>query len=93
MAGELRGVTDAPERKTSCSVRKRRRERCSKRASCGAWLGASPPMSGTLELVARVIVLAVDQGEAFGEEPHMYNGGLGRALASLMAGARSRSRW
>ena len=50
-------------------------------------------MSGTLELVARVIVLAVDQGEAFGEEPHMYNGGLGRALASLMAGARSRSRW
>ena len=40
-------------------------------------------MHQPLELVARVIVLAVDQGEAFGEEPHMYNGGLGRARGEL----------
>ena len=35
------------------------------------------------ELAARVVELAVDQGEAFGDEPHMGDGGLGRARGEL----------
>ena len=49
-------------------------------------------MHQPVELAARVIELAVDQGQAFGNEPHMGDGGLGRARASLTAGARSWSR-
>ena len=40
-------------------------------------------MHQPLELVARVIELAVDQGEAFGGEPQMCNGGLGCARGEL----------
>ena len=39
-------------------------------------------MHQPLELVARVIELAVDQGEAFGGEPQMCNGGLGCTRAT-----------
>ena len=40
-------------------------------------------MHQPLELVARVIELAVDQGKTFGDEPQMCNGGLGRARGEL----------
>ena len=40
-------------------------------------------MHQPVELASRVIELSVDQGEAFGEEPHMRSGSFARARCQL----------
>ena len=40
-------------------------------------------MHQPVEFATRVTELAVDQGEAFGDEPHMRSGSFGRARRQL----------
>ena len=40
-------------------------------------------MHQPVEFATRVIALAVDQGEAFGDEPHLRSGSFGRARRQL----------
>ena len=55
----------------------RRRVRVVRRSSLGEL------MHQQVEFATRVIALAVDQGEAFGDEPHMRGGRFGRARRQL----------
>ena len=61
-----------------------------RRARVVRWSSAGELIHQPAELTARLVELAVDQGDAFGDEPHVCNGRLCRARDEL-DGWRSQS--